>query len=194
MTRLPWIFLFLALVGLGFLIWQASGGSERSVQAPTAEEEQQPISLPGVPDRALRAYQRAAEAEGVSWKLLLALGEAESDHGRSPLPGVRSGINSAECCAGPMQLCVSDSCGNVASTYARDGNEDGSFSVYGIEDAAHTAAAYLKWMENRLGRKPRILAAAYNAGPTIVEQEGIPPYPETRAYVRKTMRTLRELG
>jgi soluble lytic murein transglycosylase-like protein len=37
--------------------------------------------------------------------------------------------------------------------------------------------------------------AAYNAGPGAVEQYGgVPPYPETQNYVKKTMQYARDLG
>jgi hypothetical protein len=48
--------------------------------------------------------EAASTCRGLSWQLLAAIGKVESDHGRSPAPGVRSGINRAGCCAGPMQF------------------------------------------------------------------------------------------
>lgn len=190
--RAPALFLLLAIAGLLLLLWFYRSDAPTAKQPPPEASAQ--IKVAGVPAKTVQAYKRAAEREGVSWRLLLAIGKAESDHGRSPLPGVSSGINSADCCAGPMQLCVRDFCGNVASLYARDGDRDGQYSVYDIEDASATAAAYLRWMEGLLGRNPLLLAAGYNAGPTIVRKEGIPPYPETRAYVRQVQKTLRSIS
>jgi soluble lytic murein transglycosylase-like protein len=46
---------------------------------------------------------------------------------------------------------------------------------------------YLRAMLDRYGDMSRALAA-YNAGPTVVDQyRGVPPYPETRDYVRRVL-------
>jgi membrane-bound lytic murein transglycosylase B len=148
----------------------------------------------GAPREYAKHYVRAAEANGLPWPLLAGIGEAESDHGTSTLPGIQSGINSVGCCAGPMQICVDASCGNVAATYAVDGDRDKQFSIYSPADAIWTAANYLQWMTDLVGERPRILAAAYNAGPTIVSEVGIPDYPETQAYVDRVTRFMNRAG
>ena len=57
-----------------------------------------------IPGPALAAYQAAALAcPGLSWTILAGIGKVESDHGRSDLPGVLSGANSAGA-EGPMQF------------------------------------------------------------------------------------------
>src|SRR5689334_14743008 len=57
-----------------------------------------------IPTTYLELYRRAGAAYGVPWTVLAAIGAIESDHGRSPAPGVRSGVNAFGCCAGPMQF------------------------------------------------------------------------------------------
>ena len=57
-----------------------------------------------IPANYLALYQRAAlTCPGLDWTLLAAIGKVESDHGRSNLPGVHSGANSAGA-QGPMQM------------------------------------------------------------------------------------------
>ena len=189
------LLVLLALIGAHF-----SGGPDE-VGAPPAgsarSKEQKQVSLAirnGAPPRFARSYVSAARANDLPWQLLAAIGSAESDHGRSPLPGVRTGINLAGCCAGPMQICITEACGNVAAAYAVDGDRNRKFSIYSPPDAVWTAARYLKWMTSLVGDDPRILAAAYNAGPTIVSEVGIPPYPETRAYVDKVTGYMNRTG
>src|SRR5688572_14930888 len=74
------------------------------------------------PERMARVYVAAADRQDLSPRLLAAIGFAESRHGRARLPGVRSGVNRAGCCAGPAQLCVVRSCGRVWQHHRRDGD------------------------------------------------------------------------
>jgi len=61
------------------------------------------------------------------------------------------------------------------------------------DESIQGGTRYLRDMLDRFGDLPRALAA-YNAGPAAVEQYGgIPPYPETQAYVRRVLDEARRL-
>jgi membrane-bound lytic murein transglycosylase B len=71
-----------------------------------------------IPAGYLRLYRSAGARYRIPWPVLAAVGKVESDHGRSRLPGVRSGSNWAGAC-GPMQIgCVPGSkAGNAWARY-----------------------------------------------------------------------------
>ena len=51
--------------------------------------------------------------------------------------------------------------------------------------------AYLRWLLQRFHGDKRLVAAAYNSGEGTVDRyAGVPPYPETRSYVRRVMQYL----
>ena len=101
-------------------------------------------ALADIPVGYLRRYQAAAShCPGLSWTVLAGIGKVESDHGRAPLPGVRSGWNFAGA-AGPMQFGIGvGRAGNAWATYGRDDDGDGRRSVYDPGDAIPAAARYL---------------------------------------------------
>src|SRR5690349_19105963 len=95
-----------------------------------------------IPADYLRLYQNAATVDcpGLDWTLLAGIGKAESDHGRSPAPGVTSGQNTAG--AGPMQFLAP----TFAAVLARHRLPPGGAtppSRYDPADAIHAAADYL---------------------------------------------------
>jgi Transglycosylase SLT domain len=97
-----------------------------------------------IPPGYLQLYRRAGARYRVPWSVLAAIGKVESDHGRSPLPGVRSGLNRyrdargrlRSCCAGPMQFNLTD---GPPSTWQRYGRGN----VYDPADAIAAAARKL---------------------------------------------------
>jgi Transglycosylase SLT domain len=147
-----------------------------------------------IPGEYLRHYRSVGVAEGVSWRIIAAVGKLESDHGRSTLAGVRSGVNGAGCCAGPMQMCTQKSCGNTWQAYARDRDGDGKASVYAAADAIGAAGALLRDLKRMFGNHPAHILAGYNAGPGNVQKhKGVPPFAETQAYVRRGLEYMRGL-
>lgn len=98
------------------------------------------------------AYYKAAGAKyGIPWSVLAGVGKIETDHGRSTLPGVKSGENYAHA-GGPMQFIP-----GTWNAYGVDGPEydanapgdhmgkpDGKKSRYDPADAIPAAARYLK--------------------------------------------------
>jgi hypothetical protein len=168
---------------------QPTGSAPAAGQGPVRS-----FARTDIPAPYLSLYRAAARRYGVDWRLLAAIGKNESDHGRARLPGVASGLNFAECCSGPMQICQVDSCGNVWQAYRRDADGDGVESIYNPADAIHTAAALLVDLERIVGSNPRLVMAAYNAGPGNVQRyRGIPPFDETVLYVRSGIRYIRAL-
>jgi peptidoglycan DL-endopeptidase CwlO len=107
-----------------------------------------------IPAGYLSLYRRAGKTFRVPWPVLAGIGEVESDHGRSTLPGVHSGEN-AFGAAGPMQIGVGGAAGNTwggapvhpaserVAGVATDFNGDGTASVYDPADAIAGAAKYL---------------------------------------------------
>ena len=111
---------------------------------PARQAPPSPAARADIPTSYLILYRQAAErCPGLSWAVLAAVGKVESDHGRSRLPGVRSGWNAAGA-AGPMQFGIGvGRAGNAWATYGRDFDGDGRTSVYDPGDAIPAAARYL---------------------------------------------------
>ena len=172
---------FLAAVTLTFALAPAPRAEARAGFKP-------PVDM-------ARVYVEAGARFGVAPRLLAAIGYNESRHGRSRLPGVRRGINRAGCCAGPPQLCVIRSCGRVWQRYRVDGDGDGRKRVHDAADGFATAARYVVALRKMIrSTRPRLLLAAYNAGPGAVRRYGgVPPYSETIGYVIVGKRLMRRI-
>jgi hypothetical protein len=90
-----------------------------------------------IPRRYLALYQRTDRRSGIPWQVLAGIGKIESDHGRSRVPGVRSGVNAFGCCAGPMQFNLRNGPPSTWDTY-------GHGSPYRPEDAIPAAGRLLR--------------------------------------------------
>ncbi|HEX6677932.1 MAG TPA: hypothetical protein VF486_23320 [Actinomycetes bacterium] len=76
---------------------------------PSRAGDASPFALADIPRAYLAQYLAAAPTcPALTWQVLAGIGKVESDHGRSAAPGVRTGLNAAGCCAGPMQFNLTD--------------------------------------------------------------------------------------
>ncbi len=136
----PWFIIAVVVLSeLGMLPGQGeenakphSGGGAARWPAPTA------TARADIPAGYLELYRASAKQHcpGLSWAILAGVGKVESNHGRANLPGVRSGLNSAGCCAGPMQFNLTDGPPSTWATY-------GHGSPYDPRDAIPAAARKL---------------------------------------------------
>ncbi|WP_433657961.1 NlpC/P60 family protein [Nocardia sp. CA-128927] len=100
------------------------------------------LAVSDIPADRLVLYQRAAGmCPGLDWAVLAAIGKVETDHGRSPLPGVSSGENFAGA-GGSMQFLAPTFDGVVARHPLPPGGASPP-SRYNPSDAIHAAAYYL---------------------------------------------------
>lgn len=76
------------------------------------------------------------------------------------------------------------------------GKRFGAKDLYSAEQNVVAGASYLKWLMGLFGEDLELVLAAYNAGEQAVIRAGrkVPPYPETQAYVRSVMASLRRSG
>ncbi|MCL9758657.1 bifunctional lysozyme/C40 family peptidase [Frankia sp. AiPa1] len=99
-------------------------------------------ALSDIPPDYLTLYMQAADTcPSLSWTTLAGIGKIESDHGRSTLPGVASGTNSAGA-GGPMQFLASTFTEVVARHPLPAGGATPP-SRYNPSDAIYAAADYL---------------------------------------------------
>lgn len=99
-------------------------------------------ALADIPADYLALYRPAAGVcPGLDWTILAAIGKIETDHGRSTLPGVHSGENSAGA-GGPMQFLQSSFDGVLARHQLPPGGASPP-SRYDPHDAIYAAAFYL---------------------------------------------------
>ena len=140
----------------------ASGSVQRSI----------PLSRPNAGDFD-HHVQRAARRYGLRAELISAVIKVES----SGNPSAWSPRNAK----GLMQL--TDSTAEML----------GVQNIWSPGENIDGGARYLKQLLDRFDGRLELALAAYNAGPTAVARYGgIPPYPETRAYVQRVMNEVRQ--
>jgi len=127
------------------------------------------LALQDIPPAYLALYMDAARTcPGLPWAVLAGIGKVESDHGRSPLPGVHSGANFAGA-EGPMQFEPA-----TFAQYAVDGDHDGQLTPYDPGDAIYTAAAML-------------CADGAASGTTAGIRQAVFAYNHSQAYVTQVL-------
>lgn len=100
------------------------------------------VAIADIPPEYCVLYVAAAPScSGLDWSVLAAIGKVETDHGRSALPGVHHGENSAGA-GGPMQFLASTFNNVVAAHRIPPGGADPP-SRYNPHDAIHAAAFLL---------------------------------------------------
>ena len=172
-------------------------GTARNGEAPTARTREKTPTFPPAaarsaparpaagrgPDPAPPAEARPADASGLAGTLLA----TARQHGVDPLlvkavilaeSAGRRWATSPKGAMGLMQL--------LPATARR-------FGVADPFDPAQNVAGgtrYLRWLLDRFGGDVTLALAGYNAGEGAVERHGgVPPYRETRSYVRKVQFT-----
>jgi len=161
---------FLALIvivgGLITAIAQAVGGAVTGNNPASALVDASDRAKQDIPPEYLTLYkQAAATCPGLSWTVLAAIGKVETDHGRSPLPGVTSGQNGSGA-MGPMQFISA-----TWNSYNPPGTKPGGTpNVYDPADAIPAAARMLCAEGARDGRDLRGAIFAYNHATWYVNQ------------------------
>ena len=119
--------------------------------------------------------KEAADRYGVAEELIEAVIEAESEF--NPRAVSRRGAQ------GLMQL--------MPDTAASLGVED----PFSPRDNIHGGVRHLRSLMDRFDNNVPLALAAYNAGHVaVINHGGIPPYPQTRAYVSRILRRLERNG
>lgn len=153
------LLIVLAAAGAGGLLSSLTGGPSRPSRT----------ALTDIPADYLHLYREAsATCPGLDWSVLAAIGKVESDHGRSTLPGVRSGANFAGA-RGPMQF-LPATFANVTAKHSPLRGGSRPPSPYAPHDAIHAAAAYLCDSGARGGRNLRGAIFTYNRADWYVAQ------------------------
>ncbi|WP_433524068.1 NlpC/P60 family protein [Nocardia pseudovaccinii] len=136
-----------------------SSAGAGSTPSPQARED--------IPPELLVLYQNAAgDCPGLDWSVLAAIGKIETDHGRSPLPGVQTGENSAG--AGGLMQFLDPTFDAVVTRHPLPAGGASPPSRYNPSDAIHAAAHYL--CDSGAPADLRAAIFAYNHADWYVDQ------------------------
>jgi soluble lytic murein transglycosylase-like protein len=151
---------------------QATGGA--APPGPPSGAQAPVEGMPAVPYATEIAA--AADANGIDRLLLTALVRAESSF--DPDVTSRAGAR------GLVQLMPATARGLGLRVDLKKGIDDRIVPAKALD----AGARYLRAQLDRFRGKVKLSLAAYNAGPrAVVRYRGIPPYRETRTYVRKVV-------
>ena len=170
--------LFVSILSLGLPPW-ANAGDDQIYRRVDASGVIHYTNIPphlsfasktkNIPDRLRRLIKSAADQYGVDFRLVEAIIAVESDF--NPWAVSPKGA------MGLMQLMP-----ETARRYAVDNPFDPVQNIGG-------GIRYLRDLVDRFPGDLRAILAAYNAGETAVERyRGVPPYRETRQYIKKVLR------
>ena len=153
---------------------EAAAPEAAGARARAARSERAAAAPPLPPAELQRLIAAVAERTQVSAGLLHAVISAESRY------DARAVSNKGA--IGLMQL--------LPATGRRFGAQD----LYSAEQNVAAGASYLKWLMGVFDQDLELVLAAYNAGEQAVLRAGrkVPPYPETRAYVKAVMAALQQ--
>lgn len=102
-------------------------------------------------------------------------------------PALLAAVAAVESNFDPYAISHKGACGIlqlIPETAERFGVDD----MFDAEQNLDGGAGYLRWLLDRFNGRTELALAAYNAGEGAVDRHGgIPPYPETRAYVKRVM-------
>jgi NlpC/P60 family/Transglycosylase SLT domain len=130
-----------AIITLVILL-SAAVNAALSALLVTATSHPSRTALSDIPADYLALYRNAATVcPGLNWSVLAAIGKIETNHGRSPLPGVRNGTNTAGA-GGPMQL-LEPTWDSIITRHKIPPNGLHPLSRYNPHDAIYAAAYYL---------------------------------------------------
>ncbi len=125
-------------------------------------------SLSKVPRKYLQKIKQLSQKYGVKESLIIAVARAES--GFNPFAVSRKGA------VGIMQLMA-----DTAMKY-------GVVNRYNADQNLEAGVRHLKYLYKKYNRNIPLTLAAYNAGETAVgKYKGVPPYKETRTFIKRVM-------